>query len=117
MGRLLVIGFVGSVLLGLAALIALLGLEGGAGGNNFVPGGTTAANLPEAGGPGANLVVRYCSHCHNLPAPQLHSAEQWPMVVERMRLQMGAQMMNRAPTPSPEEQQALVEYMQRHALR
>lgn len=47
MGRLLVIGFVGSVLLGLAALIALLGLEGGAGGNNFVPGGTTAANLPE----------------------------------------------------------------------
>lgn len=114
-GKVLVVSFVALVLLGMAALIALIGLESGPVGNIFVPPGTTAENLPEASSPGAALVVRHCGHCHNLPSPKLHTAEQWPAVVARMRAQASAQIMNRAPIPTPEDERVLIQYLQTHA--
>src|SRR5690625_4301876 len=114
MGKKLVIGFVALVFLGLSALIALIG-QGSSMGNIFVPPGTTPENLPEASSRGAELVVHHCGHCHNLPSPKLHTAEQWPAVVARMRAQAAAQMMNRAPLPSPEDETILIDYLQTHA--
>src|ERR1051325_9633303 len=40
--------------------------------------------LPERRSPGAQLVVRYCVQCHNLPNPAMHNAARWPGIVERM---------------------------------
>lgn len=114
-GKLLVVAFLGVLLMGLSALIALIGLESGPIGNAFVPPGTTAENLPAPESEGAKLVVHHCSRCHNLPSPQLHSAEAWPYVVERMKVQMRAQFMGQAPIPSDEATRTLLEYLQAHA--
>lgn len=114
-GKLLVVAFVGIVLMAISAFIALIGLESGPIGNAFVPGGTTPENLPEAESPGAALLVRHCSGCHNLPSPKLHTAESWPYVVERMKVQMRSQVMNRRPIPSPADERVLLEYLRKHA--
>ncbi len=114
-GQLLVVAFVGMVLMAISAFVALIGLESGPIGNAFVPGGTTPENLPEAGSPGAEALVRYCSGCHNLPSPKLHTAASWPYVLERMKVQMRSQVMNRRPIPSPEDEHVLLEYLQKHA--
>ena len=39
---------------------------------------------------GASLFKETCSQCHPLPDPKLHSAEEWPKVVEMMRNNMQA---------------------------
>jgi hypothetical protein len=114
-GKLLGVAFLGVLLMGLSALIALVGLESGPIGNAFVPPGTTAESLPAPGSEGAKLVVHHCSKCHNLPSPELHSAEAWPYVVERMKVQMRAQFMGQAPIPSEEATRTIVEYLQAHA--
>ena len=42
------------------------------------PPGITAADLPEPSSAGAGLVATYCGQCHDLPAPAMHSATDWP---------------------------------------
>ena len=87
-------------------------------------------DLPVPDSPGAKLLNRYCTRCHNLPSPLMHTAEEWPMVEARMisRMQMMAGMrgmmrgmmgrgMMDIEAPSVKEQKALLAYMQQHALR
>jgi cytochrome c5 len=114
-GSLLVVALVGALLLGISALVAVVGLESGAVGNTFVPPGATPQNLPEPDSEGAKLLATYCQSCHNLPSPGLHDGQQWPAVVARMRAQMEAQVMGMAPKPSETQQQAIVRYLVRHA--
>lgn len=114
-GKLLVVALVGLLLMALSAVIALIGLESGPIGNAFVPGGTTPENLPEAQSPGAQVLVRHCRGCHNLPSPTLHTAESWPYVVERMKVQMRSQIMNRQPIPSEADERILLDYLRQHA--
>lgn len=114
-GKLLVVAFVGLLLMALAAFLALIGLESGPIGNAFVPGGTTPENLPEAESAGAQVLVRHCAGCHNLPSPTLHTAEAWPYVIERMKVQMRSQVMGRRPIPSPQDEQILLDYLRRNA--
>lgn len=38
--------------------------------------------------PGLALFQKTCSQCHALPDPGLHTAEEWPGVVKRMRKNM-----------------------------
>lgn len=116
-GKLLVLAFVGLLLMAIAAFVALLTLEGGPVGNAFVPSGTTPENLPEPESAGAQVLVRHCRGCHNLPSPTLHTAETWPQVVERMKLQMRSQFMARHSIPSPTDEQVLLDYLRRHAKR
>src|SRR5688572_26131367 len=52
------------------------------------PPGTTAADLPEPNSRGATLIAQYCVQCHNIPAPQMHSATDWPGIARRMWLRM-----------------------------
>jgi cytochrome c2 len=83
-----------------------------------------ARQLPEPGSPGARLAMRYCVQCHNLPNPAMHHAEKWPAIVDRMVVRMEgrgnmgklmADMMAGVKAPAPEETQALVGYLQKHA--
>lgn len=49
-----------------------------------IPGGLTEDKLPDPQSKGAMLFASYCSQCHNLPSPRMHSADDWPMRFEKM---------------------------------
>lgn len=46
----------------------------------------TEADLPEPESYGAGMLKAYCDRCHWLPAPAMHSAEEWPLLLRRMQL-------------------------------
>ena len=84
------------------------------------------SQLPERDSRGAQLALRYCVQCHNLPNPAMHHAPKWPGVVDRMvkrmegRGNMGtlmSEMMAGVAAPSGEETKALVAYFRRHSQR
>lgn len=52
------------------------------------PPGVAAGDLPDPQSRGAQLVIQYCSQCHSLPTPTMHSATDWPSVARRMWLRM-----------------------------
>jgi len=90
----------------------------------ILPPGFDADMLPEPGSRGAQLTLRYCVQCHNLPNPAMHHAAKWPGIVKRMvpRMQgkgnMGrlmADMMAGVQAPDEEETRVLVAYLRRHA--
>lgn len=93
------------------------------------------SSLPEPGSTGAVLVQTYCQRCHWLPAPQMHAAAEWPVLVRRMILRartlqerMGGPVtehvlgdillsgMASAEVPDPQEVDTLVAYLQAHAM-
>ena len=93
------------------------------------------SSLPEFGSRGATLVITYCQRCHGLPAPQMHSAAEWPTLMRRMVMRartledhMGGPAtrgmlgdilmagMASADVPTAEEVQVMVTYLQAHAL-
>jgi hypothetical protein len=55
-----------------------------------------------------------CSLCHALPDPQQHTAEEWPVVVERMKQNMVTQ--GKA-VPNEATIEEIVGFLQRHAKR
>ena len=82
--------------------------------------------LPDRDSPGAQLTVRYCVQCHNLPNPAMHDAAKWPGIVDRMVLRMQgrgnlgtvmSEMMAGVSAPSPEETKVLLAYLRRHGQR
>lgn len=52
------------------------------------PIGVSPTDLPDPESEGANLAQLYCTACHELPTPLIHSATDWPRVVRRMWLRM-----------------------------
>ncbi len=44
--------------------------------------------IPSPGSTGAVLFKETCSQCHPLPDPKLHTAGEWPKIVERMQANM-----------------------------
>ena len=85
-----------------------------------LPPGIDPALLPDSQSQGGLLLTRYCSQCHNLPGPGLHTAEEWPVVEERMNLRM--QMMSRSnmmgiDAPDNSEMQAILGYLQENAQK
>jgi hypothetical protein len=76
----------------------------GAAGNRFA--------LPDPDSPGARLVVARCSSCHTTPSPAVHTAEEWPAVVNVMRQRIhitGIGLLSDA------EADTVLHYLQRHA--
>lgn len=86
-----------------------------------LPPGIEPVQLPELESRGASLLARYCSQCHGLPGPGLHTSSEWPAVISRMnaRMQMmqGHGMMGGIAAPSAAALRILTEYLQRHAQR
>jgi len=96
---------------------------------DVLPPGIDPKLLPDPGSRGARLLEQYCTQCHNLPGPGMHTAAEWPAVVNRMngRMQMmsggmmgggmmgGGMMSVRA--PSAKELDILLAYLQQHAQK
>lgn len=116
-GKIMVVALGACLLLGVAALVALMGMQASGPPARYLPAGTRPQDLPEPDGRGAQLVVRHCRACHSVPLPSLHYAEDWPAVVADMRNRAASRVMAPLPIPTPAEERELVEYYQRHAPR
>jgi len=90
----------------------------------ILPPGFDPGLLPQPRSPGAQLELRYCVQCHNLPNPAMHHAEKWGPVFDRMvdrmrgKGNMGklmADMMAGVAAPSEEEARVLVAYLRKNA--
>jgi hypothetical protein len=82
------------------------------------------SQLPEPRSHGAELTLRYCVQCHNVPNPAMHHAQKWPGIVERMVLRMEgrgnmgelmSEMMAGVKAPGAQEAAAIVAYLRKHA--
>lgn len=100
------------------------------------PAGYTRDSLPDPRSHGAALLQVYCVQCHWMPSPQMHSAEEWPLLVRRMLLRartvrgrMGGPLtaeilsserlvegMSIARYPTDDQVDSLVAYLTSHAL-
>lgn len=92
-------------------------------------------DLPEPDSRGAKLIQAYCVQCHAVPAPQMHSAAEWPILMRRMEMRaetlhrrMGGPVvrgllgdilmsgMASAVVPPPQDADSLRAYLERHAM-
>lgn len=89
-------------------------MEGMYGGN--MPHGISPTMLPEPESIGAKAVTEYCTQCHALPAPGMHTAEEWPAIVGRMnmRMQMMDGMMG-IDAPDQKDMTTVIDYLQTNA--
>ena len=85
-----------------------------------------ARQLPEQKSAGAELTIRYCVQCHNLPNPAMHHAAKWPSIVDRMVLRMEGRgnmgslmsdMMAGVKAPTVDEKRTLVAYLRKYAQK
>ena len=70
--------------------------------------------LPSPESKGAVSFKEFCSQCHALPDPKLHTLKEWPAVVEKMRGFM--QAMNKKVVTGTEEKE-IVGYLESHAQK
>ncbi len=87
---------------------------------DLVPPGVNPEDLPKPESKGAQLLVCYCTQCHNLPGPSMHTAEEWPAIADRMfrrMSRMSGGMMMSVEMPSPEEQRRIVSYLESHGMK
>lgn len=104
-------------------------------GTGLPPQNYQLSDLPDPDSYGAKMLDVYCTQCHWLPSPQMHSAAEWPLLVNRMLLRsrmlqhrlggpvidtlLGRYMvyvMKNAATPAPDRVDSLVAYLKRNAL-
>jgi cytochrome c5 len=81
-----------------------------------------SALLPEPNNKGAMLLQQFCTQCHNLPGPGLHTAVQWPPVVDRMvrrmyRMGGHGMMMGTSELPTRDQAAAIDSYLQKHSMK
>ncbi|HSA78606.1 MAG TPA: hypothetical protein VLG72_07100 [Nitrospirota bacterium] len=90
---------------------------------DMLPPPMDPALLPDPNSQGARLLRRFCTQCHYLPGPGLHTAAEWPAVEGRMdrRMRMmsrhGMMMMGRIEAPDKQELAAILGYLQVHAQK
>jgi len=65
--------------------------------------------LGPSNAPGLSQFTQTCSQCHALPDPRLHTASEWPGVVERMRANMKSMG---KPEITDQERDAIVGYLE-----
>lgn len=104
-------------------------------GAGLPPSSFQAEHLPEPGARGAAMLQAYCIQCHWMPAPQMHAAQEWPILLRRMYMRAGALRermggpltdgtmgeilmsgMSTAEVPSASDQDSLLAYLVRNAL-
>lgn len=82
------------------------------------PAGITPEDLPAAGSPGAESFERFCTACHALPSPAMHTAGDWPVVARRMWLR--TENMDPAfgvPVPDLGARLTILQYLIDHAFQ
>lgn len=110
---LLVVGFVG-VLLSPSAYHPMVGMMQYMT-NAQLPRGITATRLPEENSKEVELLEEYCTQCHGLPAPGMHTRDEWPLVVTRMSQYLRTMHTFHINKPSSQELLSIQNYLQRHA--
>ncbi len=70
------------------------------------------SDYPEHEIAAAKLYISKCSGCHAAPLPKIHTAGQWPGVVQRMEMRMNNKAIK---PPSSQETAVIVGYLQKHA--
>lgn len=105
-------------------------------GPGLPPAGFEREDLPDSESRGAALLQAHCQSCHWMPAPQMHSAREWPLLMRRMELRaatlgehMGGPLttellgserlmegMRWSYMPSAEDADSLLAYLQAHAM-
>jgi cytochrome c5 len=81
------------------------------------PEGVRLEDLPDPTSEGAQFVARYCTECHALATPQVHSAADWPPIVRRMWLRIeGLDPSYGAANPTSAERVVLLRYLMEHGL-
>ncbi|HEY5648869.1 MAG TPA: cytochrome c [Nitrospiria bacterium] len=68
--------------------------------------------VPESSSPGGQLFIEVCSGCHVLPDIALHPPDEWPDVVERMRMNM--KILGKEGI-SAEQRDRIVDYLRKHS--
>ncbi len=81
-----------------------------------LPIGVASNELPDADSSGAKLLSRYCSQCHRIPSPRLHTDQEWPSVLTRMVKRMGGtgsrgMGMMRMSSPAQDELEIMLSYL------
>ncbi|HWP64892.1 MAG TPA: hypothetical protein VNO26_03145 [Candidatus Limnocylindria bacterium] len=71
-----------------------------------------SVELPEPDSPGARLLAARCGGCHRLYAPGSMTAAMWDVQLARMRVLFARRGI---PWLAPAEEQALRDYLARHA--
>ena len=82
------------------------------------PAGTRPEDLPDPGSRGAVAMQQFCTTCHALPAPGMHSATDWPAVLRRMWLRMGLiDQTYTIPVPELGDRLVMLDYLSANALK
>jgi len=87
-------------------------------GRGMMSGATPAPSskpLPDPDSAGAKSVATYCTQCHAAPQPTLHTAQEWASVMQRMHARMDNGWGEGIKTPTKQEMDTIVAYMQKHA--
>lgn len=89
---------------------------------SVLPLGISEENLPNPKSPGAQLLIKHCTQCHELPGPGLHSANDWPKVFERMRkrthqLSQKERVMMAIEPMSDTDAKTILTYLQKHGYK
>lgn len=98
-----------------AVLIILMGVIFSTAGKRMMQtdgGAVKEAALPEPTSEGALMFDRFCSQCHGRPETTVHTAQEWPRVVERMKKNIsssGKQM------PDQRQTTVIIDYLTRNA--
>ncbi len=70
--------------------------------------------LPSPESKGAVFFSSVCSQCHSIPDPKLHTADEWPIIVERM----SGHMQSRGKIAiTAQEKKEIVSYLKGHARK
>ncbi len=84
-----------------------------------IPFGLAANQLPDPQSKGATLFASYCSQCHNLPSPRMHSTDDWPLRFETM-MDHAVVMAGASPAikmPADKEKTEIVVYLAKNGFR
>ena len=87
------------------------GMMGG-GMTGQMPANSDNQSLPDQQSKEAQVYKHYCSQCHALPSPRAHTAQEWPLVVARMKQTMATQ--GKA-LPDNEQLEEILGYLQHYA--
>ena len=71
--------------------------------------------LPDSRSKAASLLSHYCTQCHDLPGPGMHTQGEWPIVINRMTQYMQTMHTFHIDKPSDQELQIILAYLQKHA--
>jgi len=84
-----------------------------------MPKGMNPDQLPNPDSEGAHLLGKFCSQCHRVPGPGMHTADEWPIVVarmnQRMQIMSTRRMMMHIEAPNENEYKILMEYIEKNA--